>query len=96
MRRPIEGLQGGHASVAVTPLIIAVHQHGFQGSVATAMAATRIQRRVASALELHAEVVGRSLVDDFLVAWMDGWMAGNGINNYLFFQTCGGKEKEWL
>lgn len=68
VRRPVERLQRGHASVAVTPLIIAVHQHGFQGGVTAPMASTRIQGRVASALELHAEVVGRGFVDHLMVA----------------------------
>lgn len=72
MRRPIERLQGGHAGVAVTPLVIAVHEHRFQRSVTTAMAATRIQGGMASALELNTKVVGRRFVYYFCVACVDG------------------------
>lgn len=67
--RPVECLQGGHASFAVTPLIIAVHEHRFQGGVAATVTATRIQRRVACALELNTKVIGSRFVDHFLVDW---------------------------
>ena len=71
VRRPVEVLQGGHASVAATPLIIAVHEHGFQGSVTAAMAATRIQGGMTSALELDTKVVGGRLVNHLRVTWRD-------------------------